>query len=72
MSTVNQTNPKLDLSVRIFDDFNNVIVEVDAGAVGNAFSKTSSNLFSFGAAFGFGSGLAFAVYDVWPLASSFL
>lgn len=30
MSTVNAINPKLDLSVRIFDDFNNVIVEVDS------------------------------------------
>jgi hypothetical protein len=30
MSTVNAINPKLDLSVRIFDDFDNVIVEVDS------------------------------------------
>jgi hypothetical protein len=30
MSTVNAINPRLDLSVRIFDDFDNVVLEVDA------------------------------------------
>jgi hypothetical protein len=29
MSTVNAINPRLDLSVRIFDDFDNVVLEVD-------------------------------------------
>ena len=30
MGTVNAINPKIDLTARIFDDFNNVILEVDA------------------------------------------
>ena len=30
MSTVNAINPRVDLTVRIFDDFDNVVLEVDA------------------------------------------
>ena len=30
MGTVNETNPKLDLTVRVFDDFNSFAIEVDA------------------------------------------
>jgi hypothetical protein len=30
MSTVNAINPRVDLTARIFDDFDNVVLEVDA------------------------------------------
>ena len=30
MSTVNAINPRVDLTARVFDDFNNVVLEVDA------------------------------------------
>ena len=30
MGTVNEVNPKLDLTVRVFDDFNGFAIEVDA------------------------------------------
>jgi len=30
MSTVNAINPRIDLTARIFDDFDNVVLEVDA------------------------------------------
>ena len=38
MSTVNAINPKVDLTVRIFDEFNNVVVEVD----GNEYDVVNS------------------------------
>jgi hypothetical protein len=46
MSTVNAINPRVDLTVRIFDDFDNVVLEVDANeydVVNSYFESIFSN-----------------------------
>ena len=46
MSTVNAINPRVDLTARIFDDFNNVVLEVDANeydVVNSYFESIFSN-----------------------------
>ena len=46
MSTVNAINPRVDLTARIFDDFDNVVLEVDANeydVVNSYFESIFSN-----------------------------